>query len=889
LIHLGPGKDWSVPELGLESDSPFLVATWDSSSGHSGMESRALLGRDGSRTIWRKDTIRFQGMEGNGASPANSVWEDGRVIPPMAYDTGHAEKKADGLVSHPLGIREGLDQPGNYGWRCDTGKSASFSAAKLGKASFFLPAESLSGIRNGKDGRRKMIQAYRSITGGLNEASAFPENKLPFVVAYAAFVARVDEDARLKSWALGKLMQLDSSRLKFDSFSEIRSNNGWWYLTAYDLLSPMLTDAERAEVQAHLKSYVRPILENIPYVAVNATSLVLRTTVGLAGILLDEPHWVEMMVNHLDWYLDFGTREGIAYEGNYYLGVGFAYIPVFMGALNWADIGGPDFFADERYQTLVASLLMQVSPTWDFPCFEDCLHDSRLDEFISTSGRGFEKALKPGDSSLEDLASMCKWVEAHGKVPLEHDWLPDFPLYANRSAEPVAPSFERLGKWMKGYSIGVPAFVKVKGGSAILRNGWEPGSELFAISAKGYEQSHTHMDELSFELWALGENWISNPEYRGYGTRNHNWLTTTMASNSLTIDGHGQVNQNGGHVTRTVLAKRLQLIEASGSDLYRHPDRGILVKMSAIALFAALLMWFLILKTASIPAPRLKVPESSGLDTRPMSGARSGMGLMASAIFTPFIGPRGLKESASSLLDSRNVRASRDVETIGMWIQTALLGIILFSAALFFRNILTPFIRIYAQDGRYAWMRPILGYSWILLPAAVLAGFLIVKANYWLLESLCPKPEGGGEKANRLLRRTMRMAHADVTSMALIAVAAAMGVCLSRGNIHYALLGTNPDPWNFQRHLCSYLSRPILLMASFFFLKLALQILVARKYAAMLFFITGDKRWYRYGLASSMIAITFKKMVWVTLCLAFIYLLLISAGNISAETLTVYK
>ena len=72
----------------------------------------------------------------------------------------------------------------------------------------------------------------------------------------------------------------------------------------------------------------------------------------------------------------------------------------------------------------------------------------------------------------------------------------------------------------------------------------------------------------------------------------------------------------------------------------------------------------------------------------------------------------------------------------------------------------------------------------------------------------------------------------------------------------------------------------------FLLLKMVIQFFAARKYALLLFYITGSRRWYTYGLHSALIAISLKKTAWLAACLLLFYLLLVLSGHISAETLT---
>ena len=887
LVHLGTGRKWGVPRLDFTSDSDYLIATWEENDQNRFPLGRSLLGKSGSTTVWREDSIKL----GDKSNPNSNVlvWDEGITTAPIDTSSKIVFGKAPGLKSRPLDIKEGLADPGNYAWKCDRARLSAHFKEGQAPDSYFLPVGSVERIKSDTGSWKEMLNAYGKLKLSLKNPSLYPEDKLPFLVAYIGFMSRINQDSVLKAWTLYALSKLDTMPLKVESLTEMRAHYAWWYLTAYDLLSPSLTRSQREEVQAHLRLYLKPVLASIPYLAVNATDLVLKSSVGLAGILLDEPDWVDMMVNHLDWYLDFGAPEGIAYEGNLYLGIAFNYVPAFADILNRAEIGEADFFKDERFQSLIASMIMQVSPNWDYPCFEDCIHSGALNGLIASAGAGFSRVARAtGNQRLLELASMCKWVEMNAHLPPEHAWLPDLPLYFEAPATPEEPTFPFLSAWMPEYRAkpGMAAFLKFRGGAGLLRNGWGAGSELFALSAKNYDQAHTHMDELSFELWSIGENWLSNPPYAGFGEKLHALSTMTQSSNSLTINGQSQVNPKGCRMSNGVFGKRIGYFEAEGVGLYRNPDRGV---FNGIAIASAIVlgwMWIMILSAVSSSRYNTAPPEFTIRKGRGRAEDALTMNLPIKALTTPLARKSDLKRLAALFSRDGISRKVDKIAGIGCGIQGGILGLVLFLGSAYYFHIVAPFIQVYADDKRYEWMGYFLKAQGLFFAMAFAAGFALYAANCKLIEVFWPGARGVKSPGSTMPGKIMRMIHMDLSSPILIAFAVAMTLALSKSNIRLAILGSNFDPWSLQSHLCSYVSRPLLGIVLFMLLKMLLQCLTARKYAYLLFYITGKRHWYSYGWHSALMAISLKKSSWLAVCLLLFYLMLRYSGHLSAEELT---
>lgn len=886
LVHTGAAGDWSAPGLRLTSNSPFLVASWEHRPEDPAGITRTVLGRDGSRTIWGVDTIRFPRRKSEGGV---QVWEEGRIHASRPPDTLPSAGKARGLRSPPRAPKGRLSGLEGYRWKFERPYRAPAWAGPGGGGSFFLPESLLSVIRADTGSWKRMVKAYRAVASYLEAPSLADEKDYAYLVAYAALLARLDDDPRARSEVVRALLALDGKPLGFDSFSEVRARQGWWYLTAFDVILPMLPAGEAELIRGRLEAYLAPILADIPYVAMNATSLLLKSTIGMAGFMLGRPDWTELMVNHLDWYLDHGVRDGIAYEGNFYLGIGFERVPAFIHALKSSGMGGVDFFLDSRFQTLIAALIAQLSPSGDFPCFEDCDHGTWLNQLIAASGRGFA-ALDDGlpGSPLTGLSERCAWVEHNARIPGQ-DWLPNLPLFASHPGPlPVAPTFAGLShRAGRLPADGPQADFNPSGGSAVFRNGWGPGTEMFALSAKGYDQSHTRMDELSFELWAGGERWLGNPEYPGFGAENHARLSTTQATNSLTIDGHGQVDPKGAALRNGIAQGSIQYVEADGSRLYRHPERKILWRLGILAGFAVILMW------AAAMLAYFRAPDAEGFAEFKASrkhsripAQASGKGLAGRVLFAPTLVREDLRKLSILLVDGQGKLGWREVEKVGLAFQALLVGGVACTFIAAYLGVLLPYVRLYASDDRYAWMRGFLAHYRLLYPASIAAGAALIAMNYGLLRGLQSFPESAGRAGERMMRGAMRIAYADLTSLLLIAAALGAAWLAWADNLRFTLTQANPDPWNFQSHLCSYAYRPLAGLLLFLLLKVAVQTLAARKYGLLLLHVTGERRWFDYGFATALVAITSKKVIWVTASLAVFYVLLWGAGRISAETLT---
>jgi hypothetical protein len=419
-----------------------------------------------------------------------------------------------------------------------------------------------------------MINNYRSVVKGISSPEKYREKDKGMITSYAALVARIDNNEELLSWVKNSLKNINKN--KRETFILNYAESLWSYCTAYSFIRPLLIPEENREIYKEIYEYALELEKIYEVTNVNNWRLKIASVLGFAGILLNNHQWIEKAVNHIDHYLDFGIKEGVCYEGNFYLSYGFRYIPLLLSYFKDIDINIIDFTKDERYQQLIAVLIAQIAPNNTFPCFEDCTRRVKKDllEFISLHSKLFYSTAKEeNDPDLIILSKLCKRVGMSTLIFPYKYWLPDTRLYINDTLSPLDIDIKYLKKWIPN-STYTGSFILNNGGLSILRN--KKNTEMLSISAKQYEQTHTHMDELSIELWIKDKVWLTNPGYNGFGEKYHSYTTSSIASNTVCINDQNQINSHGAFFQDFCFMENVQMLTADGSDLFVHPQRNLL-------------------------------------------------------------------------------------------------------------------------------------------------------------------------------------------------------------------------------------------------------------------------------------------------------------------------
>jgi hypothetical protein len=825
----------------------------------------------------------------NTQSQVTGIWSCGLWHEAMPLAEAKHMRKAPGLQSVFLNPLGGYQDGNGYDWKCDSLVLDRFYSQRKENMNLLFDDSDFEDIRKGSGTFSTMVQAYRIMSKTLANPLDYDDYERALLTATTAFIARLDSNEAALNWSKSSLATL--SKNKGYRVINHRSQELWWFLYAYDMLSPLLSKIDKQHMRKELTGFASDIDKSFFLVNVNNWRVMSSTALGLAGLELQRPDWVSKAVNHLDRYLDFGIKQGVSYEGNSYFSFGFRFVPMFIAFLTRIDSSFINFYKDERYQQLLAVLIAQQSSNQDFPCYEDCDHSDKrdLNEFIAANGMGLKIAADlQNDDKLRKLAAACKFVELNSLPSLEHCWLPDAPLYIGKSLEPFPPSNSYLNRWIPvDTTSSISSFVLGIGGLAILKNGYGNNGETFSISAKGYAQVHTHMDELSIELWAHDKLWLTNPGYTGFGEPNHAWTTSSKASNTLLINDKGQVNQSGAFFREACLTPNLQLVVADGSNLYKHPQRSIVGRMTCFALFIAFFLIIAVIFHFYDTSHPILAKERKCLRNHLLEPTLFSLPF-AWSLFHPFPPRKALRAISRIVLSSmqRNFEDVKKAQIFYFLVQACLFGFICSLGCALLFEVIRPFIPIYINRVGYDWIHLVKKLHWIFPAIGFLIGIIFVWLNYVFLDRLIFRSGSLLNISSGLFRQILKLSYADLTSMAVLTVAIVGIIILKAPYIHNAFVMDNFDPWTIQIRLISLASRPIFFVMLLICLKLILQLLSARRCGLFLLYITGKKAWFHRGFLRAIIPMLFKKACWLAICFWLLALIVYSSQFISAEFIT---
>tara|TARA_B110000261_G_C13058155_1_gene347006 strand:- start:53 stop:1576 length:1524 start_codon:yes stop_codon:yes gene_type:complete len=155
--------------------------------------------------------------------------------------------------------------------------------------------------------------------------------------------------------------------------------------------------------------------------------------------------------------------------------------------------------------------------------------------------------IKPPASLLNNYSKMQNHIvfliKPNNKYPALGDtYYTNYPLMLSKKYDNNNLLFIDTNG-LKGEAPEETCIVYPKSGYAIFRSAWNKGdafskSTYMILTNTNQSLVHKHSDNLSFELYANNEDLIVDPGTMGYKLDNYrDYLTSTIAHNSLTVDG----------------------------------------------------------------------------------------------------------------------------------------------------------------------------------------------------------------------------------------------------------------------------------------------------------------------------------------------------------------
>ncbi len=321
------------------------------------------------------------------------------------------------------------------------------------------------------------------------------------------------------------------------------------YVIAYDMIYNNLSSEEKSNFRDDIIEATNVLYDTFKTTPKNNHILIESAAIGLVGLSFNKLEWVQLAIKSVNEYLNNNIKsEGGCYEGQGYCGYGFMNLMRFIYALKNIQI---NYYEDPNFQNLFKFNINCVSPLGTIPIFEDTRRNP-------------------------EVAEMCLWAAPHLSFGGYLKWIYERRNNYSNIFSMLGPSVSRIIMYERNITAIEPVWnesiVYEDSGLAFLRSGNKPTDLYLTISCKKYYQSHTHFDENSIELWAYGAYIIANPGYGTYGDEHHKWLTSTEASNTILINGNGQVREYGEGFINAIFSRNLEFISSSTINTYIHPS-----------------------------------------------------------------------------------------------------------------------------------------------------------------------------------------------------------------------------------------------------------------------------------------------------------------------------
>ncbi|MFO8018060.1 MAG: hypothetical protein R6U96_05450 [Promethearchaeia archaeon] len=354
---------------------------------------------------------------------------------------------------------------------------------------------------------------------------------------------------------------------------------------AYDTIYNNLTTSKQEEYAENLKTFVNPIKEAHDVIPLNNHLATDMGALGLVGLVTKDPDLVQLAINEMSNFLAAETVDGIPIESfsiatiGHHLAAPYFYAMSRLGIMDYYKKGG----IIDRYYDRALDIM---SPIGMFPHYEDAFDDWRP------------------PIEFRQVAHLTENDELRKKISFFYNWQNQSSIYNLENKY----FFMELFRWKDLPSPSDPSpnrtsWLSYKGGNAALRTDWDRDAVFISMNAKTYHQSHTQLDELSYEIYAYGALISMNSGFPGWKEEGHSECVSTVGSNSIRLNNQDQLQETCDGFSFHAFSKEVDIIAMDGGDLYRSPYAltqnpifYIIIIILQISFAAIAFYYFLLLK-----------------------------------------------------------------------------------------------------------------------------------------------------------------------------------------------------------------------------------------------------------------------------------------------------
>ncbi len=312
------------------------------------------------------------------------------------------------------------------------------------------------------------------------------------------------------------------------------------FAIGYDLLYPVMSEAERAEVLAMMQAMGQSLIDNpqgskASDFSCNHTS-VHYGGLGLCALILGRQEWLNLATERTRQFLTYcGDTDGYITESLHYASYGLGGAMPFAYALKRAK--GTDLLADAENLISKAGdqLVWKIQPAANLSVTLNDDNEGRLEPSIILGALMHDKPVQLW-AWLRDI------TDKNGNYTQSFLGLTSTRMFLFLAGDgnlvPQAPTVENTGLG-KHFSSG----------RVFLRSGWGDENDAHVSVTSGYDMhhGHNHQDENSVTFFALGEGFLIDPQYNPMFSYCHTTLKINgeeqwiaMGSGSQTV---GQIEQ----------------------------------------------------------------------------------------------------------------------------------------------------------------------------------------------------------------------------------------------------------------------------------------------------------------------------------------------------------
>ncbi|MFO8018058.1 MAG: hypothetical protein R6U96_05440 [Promethearchaeia archaeon] len=325
-------------------------------------------------------------------------------------------------------------------------------------------------------------------------------------------------------------------------------------IIAYDAVYQNLTEKEQEQYAQNLKEFVVPLAEPHDITPLNNHLAVNMNSVGLVGMVTQDKDLLQIALDETETFISEETVDGIPIESFNYAHFGFQSLMPFLYAMNRLNL--VDYLKENgKVERFYERTLDMLSPTGVYPHYEDASDGARQALWLRSYSH-----LTENNKLRQKIAHFYHIQNQSSFINVRDNYLYlELFCWQNLSTAPESPPQNRLS-WLSN-----------RGGNGALRSSWNKSAVFVSFNAKTYHQSHTHLDEMSYEIYAYGAMLSMNIGYPGWKKEHHADCVSTFGSNLIRLNNHDQLQETCNGFGFHAFSANVDIVTMEGGDIYRSP------------------------------------------------------------------------------------------------------------------------------------------------------------------------------------------------------------------------------------------------------------------------------------------------------------------------------